>query len=561
MANDLADRSVLYIYADGPKADATVEVKARIAEVRALIREKPWCKTVHINESDTNKGLANSVILGVSEILNQYGKAIVLEDDLLSTKDFLRFMNMSLETYEHDNRIFSISGYRYPGIVPANYKKQIFLFPRASSWGWATWQDRWQLADWDLRELDTFLADKDAQGRFNRGGKDLADMLIMQVQGKIDSWAIRWCYTHFINNAFGLFPVKSRIKNIGLDGSGIHCKPSDKSYGELEYSAEDIVLPKKLKTNETMIQNHAAFFSDNYQAQTTAEAGERSFTMANMKRAVKKILRKTGYDVVRYRPTAPVVTGVRDEVSAKDIELERLKALPRYQVTQTNLFGDPFKIVDTLSFYYSYKEIFEQEIYRFHVDSASPLIIDGGSNVGTSILFFKKLYPHARIIGFEADPAVYKILQENIANFQLVDVILYNCALWNSEGTMAFMSEGADGGRIISRLSEFNTVAVKTVRLAEFLTETVDFLKLDIEGAEVDVLTDSADSIDRVKNIFIEYHSFQDQPQRLDELLSLLRRAGFRYQIHAQFASPKPLLSRTCQLGMDLQLNIFGYRE
>jgi FkbM family methyltransferase len=560
LSNELANESEFFIYADGPKEDATEDVKEKIKDVRKLIQEKKWCKKNHITESDKNKGLAASIIEGVTEIVNHYGKIIVLEDDLLLSENFLKFMNLSLETYKNDKRIFSISGYRYPGIIPDNYREQVFLFPRASSWGWGTWKDRWNLADWQLKNFDNFLADTNSQERFNAGGRDLTNMLIMQVQDKIDSWAIRWCYAHHVSNAYGLFPVKSKIQNIGLDGSGIHCKPSSKFFGKIEDVSEDIKLPKGIKINEEIIKNHAAFFKENYTQQDNVKKNIFSLRIGDIKQIIRHMIRKTGYDVVRYNPATQVSKDNFQQRLSKDVELDRLKNFPRYKETQTNLFGEDFKIVDALSFYHSYKEIFEQEIYRFHAESDSPFIIDGGSNIGTSILFFKINYLNSKIIGFEADPKVFKILQENITNFKLSNVILYNNALWDTEGTISFMSEGADGGRILSHLNDFNKIKVRTVRLGDFLKESVDFLKLDIEGAEVDVLIDSANKLDKVKNIFIEYHSFQDQVQRLDELLGVLRKTGFRYQIHTQFASQNPLLSRTNQLGMDLQLNIFGYR-
>ena len=266
--NPLAAESELFIYADGPKEDATDQTVSRVKDVRSLIRERRWCKTVHIAESEKNKGLAESVIAGVTEIVNRFERIIVLEDDLLLADTFLSFMNMALETYKNDLRIFSVSGYRYPGIVPRHYQEDVFLFPRASSWGWGTWKGRWSLADWQLKDFDKFMSNKDSQKRFNAGGRDLTGMLVSQAQGKIDSWAIRWCYAQHVNNAYGLFPVKSRVQNIGFDGSGIHCGKTDKNYGCIEDFSDLVTLPQDIEIDSEMIKNHAAFFGESHRPPT-----------------------------------------------------------------------------------------------------------------------------------------------------------------------------------------------------------------------------------------------------------------------------------------------------
>jgi FkbM family methyltransferase len=245
-------------------------------------------------------------------------------------------------------------------------------------------------------------------------------------------------------------------------------------------------------------------------------------------------------------------------------ELQRIKNLPRYTHTSTNKILDgELNIVDGRSFFHSYKEIFEREIYNFPTSKTTPVIIDGGSNIGLSIIYLKKLYPHSKILSFEADPHVFQTLQTNILSFGLNDVSLHNQALWNEETYLEFAVEGADGGRLATDIDENKQEKIKvtTVRLRDYLTQQIDFLKLDIEGAETDVIIDCAEYLLNVENLFIEYHSFANQEQRLDELLSILRKFGFRIQIKTQYAANKPFLNRSLQLGMDLQLNLFGYRD
>lgn len=207
-----------------------------------------------------------------------------------------------------------------------------------------------------------------------------------------------------------------------------------------------------------------------------------------------------------------------------------------------------------------YREIFEQEIYAFRAHSKTPFIVDCGANIGLSILYFKKIYPMCRIVAFEPDPNVFSVLERNIQNSGYKDITLIRRALWSSETSLNFMSEGADGGRV-SRANDTGNKVVQTVRLRDHIKHPVDFLKLDIEGAETEVLIDCADLLDNVENLFVEYHSFDEEPQTLNTIIGVLADAGFRLHIHPPFTSPQPFLYRNVNLSMDMQLNIFAFRS
>ena len=236
---------------------------------------------------------------------------------------------------------------------------------------------------------------------------------------------------------------------------------------------------------------------------------------------------------------------------------EYLLQKQRYRKHTVSLMGMPFEIADGHSFYYSHREIFIDEIYKFKCDSKQPTIIDCGSNYGVSILYFKQLYPGAKIVGVEADPCIYEILNNNIAKTNINSVTLLNKAVSNHIGSIEFFSEGADGGRVHKMDEPKNTSSVDTVALDDLIDGQVDFLKMDIEGSETDVLCASR-KLNKVKQLFIEYHSFVDETQNLGDLLSCLAKNNFRYYIHTQFCSKKPLIDDQIQLGMDLQLNIFA---
>jgi hypothetical protein len=256
-ANDLARKSKLFIFSDGHKSNKD---RKKVEEVREIVDKAEGFESVEVIKREENWGLANSVIAGVSEVVERYGKVIVLEDDLITSPSFLDYMNSMLDSYKDEKKVFSISGYNHPSSlmkIPESYPYDVYFNPRASSWGWATWKDRWEKADWEVKDFDEFLKNQDLQKKFNQGGEDMAKMLIRQMNGEIDSWAIRWCYAHFKNNAYCIYPVVSYIDNIGHDGSGVHCGKARKNKFKNNNlnQKKELVLPEEIKIDEKMMVN------------------------------------------------------------------------------------------------------------------------------------------------------------------------------------------------------------------------------------------------------------------------------------------------------------------
>jgi len=221
--NTLARHTDLVIFSDAPRDEAA---SAAVREVREIIENISGFGSVRAVQRDINYGLAKSVISGVSEIIDSYGQVIVLEDDLVTSATFLEYMNSALVHYRDDPKAFSIGGYQFPArtmSIPRNYPWDTYASYRCCSWGWATWKDRWERIDWSMGYFDDFTASAAQQVRFNRGGSDMTQLLSLQHEGRIDSWAIRFCYTHFATNMHCIYPVKSLVNNIGLDNSGTHC--------------------------------------------------------------------------------------------------------------------------------------------------------------------------------------------------------------------------------------------------------------------------------------------------------------------------------------------------
>jgi hypothetical protein len=258
--NILAEESKLFIFSDGAK---NLKDEQNVKEVRNIINAIDGFKKIEIFESRTNKGLANSIIDGVTKIINEYTKVIVLEDDLITSKNFLRYMNRALDFYEENKKIWSISGYNLPIDIPNDYKYDVYLAYRAASWGWATWKDRWDKIDWEIKDFDQFTNDKSKQKKFNRGGIDMTRMLKNQMNGKIDSWAIRWCYNQFAEDSYTIYPVKSKVQNIGMDGSGVHCGASDKHEVSLDLGDYKVEFVNNLELNKNILHNFKKHYAPN----------------------------------------------------------------------------------------------------------------------------------------------------------------------------------------------------------------------------------------------------------------------------------------------------------
>lgn len=211
--NYLASQSDLYIFSDAAKTDNDID---DVCNVRKFIKEVKGFKTVTIYEATTNKGLANSIINGVNQIFKIHETVIVLEDDLVSSANFLNFMNEALEFYNAKKEVFSVAGFSIP-IKKYSQTEDVYFTLRSSSWGWATWKDRWSEIDWEVKDYNEFKNKKEYRKAFNAMGSDMANMLDRQMAGKINSWAIRWCYHQFKNDLYSVHPLVSKIQNVGFN--------------------------------------------------------------------------------------------------------------------------------------------------------------------------------------------------------------------------------------------------------------------------------------------------------------------------------------------------------
>ena len=235
LENNLVNQTDLFIFSDGPKNNKDLN---DVLKVRSYAKKINGFKSLTLINSDENKGLANSIIDGVTKIFNNHSKVIVLEDDLVVSKDFLQYMNDGLNFYEKDKMIWSISGFGPNLPCLDNIKRSLYLSPRASSWGWASWKDQWSSVDWLAKDFSDLKKDLKLRGMFELGGNDMYKMLELQMLGKIDSWAIRWCFSQFLQKKYTVYPVKSKIINNGFyDNKGTHT--NNNNHGKIPVSSKN----------------------------------------------------------------------------------------------------------------------------------------------------------------------------------------------------------------------------------------------------------------------------------------------------------------------------------
>jgi len=251
-------------------------------------------------------------------------------------------------------------------------------------------------------------------------------------------------------------------------------------------------------------------------------------------------------------------------MSSEGREISRLSRFPRYLGTTTKILGFELSLLDAPSFIGQYNSIIKQQIYRFNCDHEDPFIIDCGANIGISLIYFCRLYPKSNIIAFEADKKVFSFLSKNMKNSPYSNqVVLVNKAVWKEEGIISFNPDGADGGQITDENEpvKYDLEKLESCRLYSYLDRPVDFLKIDIEGAEKEVIVDCADRLCNVKQIFVEYHSAPGKEQDLDTILRILRTNGFRYFIQqATIDNQMPFVEIKELFGYDNLLNIYAIR-
>jgi hypothetical protein len=247
--NELANCSNLFIFADGPKKSDNEKQLEQIRKTRDVIHTRKWCQSVTIIESETNLGLASSIIAGVTEIIQKYQKVIVLEDDIVTGKGFLKYMNDTLNQYENEKQVWHITGWHIP--INSGKYEACFLYPIMDCWSWATWADRWEYFNKEPERLISSFSSEMIK-RFNVDGLcPKWNHVLGNYAGEVNTWAIFWYAAIFLHRGLCLAPCVSLVKNIGLDNTGVHGKKDKTMMITHDHNHNIKIFPSRIE-----IDNH-----------------------------------------------------------------------------------------------------------------------------------------------------------------------------------------------------------------------------------------------------------------------------------------------------------------
>ncbi|MBK6621189.1 MAG: FkbM family methyltransferase [Saprospirales bacterium] len=249
-----------------------------------------------------------------------------------------------------------------------------------------------------------------------------------------------------------------------------------------------------------------------------------------------------------------------------------MQSHPKYSIMETSIKGESDYYLETKSknkiFSHNrecldgaFDKIFQKNIYDFNTDKKSPVILDCGANIGLGVIYWKEKFPQSKIIAFEPSREVFNTLTRNVAYNNFSDVLCVNKALGDSESQATFTANEGVSGSLVMEKSLSVEYTVEVTRLSNYMTEEIDFLKLDIEGSEKYVIPEIAGKLHLVRNIFIEYHSFTHEQQYLSSILKLLEENNFRYYIEGEYAHDAPLAREHVSLMQDLQVSIWANRQ
>lgn len=263
-ANDEATQSDLFVYVDGPRPGKEGETE-KVEAVRSYVKTITGFRTVTCRFAESNKGLANSIIGGTTEVISDYGRVIVVEDDLRVSRSFLRYMNQMLDLYEGDERVMQVSGYSSRLKRLKDYPYDAYLSERAHSWSWGTWKDRWETVDWQVKDFDRLASSWRMRRAFKKRGSDLFKMLDGYMTGKNNSWYIRFNYSMHRQGRYSVQPVRSLVENDGFGADATHCN----NYNRYKIDFEDcheggFNVPQRLQPVETIMTDCVRYWSFRY---------------------------------------------------------------------------------------------------------------------------------------------------------------------------------------------------------------------------------------------------------------------------------------------------------
>ncbi|MEM7042230.1 MAG: FkbM family methyltransferase [Pseudomonadota bacterium] len=533
-ANDQAGETDLIIFSDGPKEESD---RADVQAVRSVIAEASGFRSVEIREQDGNIGLAQSIIGGVTSILESHERVIVIEDDLVSHPATLDYFNRCLDHYAENTGVFSISGYSHPADVmplPQDYGYDVYAIPRMQCWGWATWRDRWAKADFSMPDFAAFDASPTATAAYAHWiGSDSLNTLRACMRGEKDVWACRWVYTHFMHHAVCICPTHSLIDNVGLDGSGSNCGFSERLRQDLGPHRPDAWrLPDQALVDPGIFEAFMNVMDPRGRARPaamTSKAPGVTRRLANLARDPRRLARKLSQ---KGREVLAVRTPRASSLSASDLDERhrRLSAPPSvplirlgtdyggWWVPEQGLGPDDLMVSagagEDISFDIDVAKKFGCKVV---VMDPTPRAIAHFEATADAIEAGAK----APING--SDTAFYQADAVDLAN------ITYRpWGLWTENTTLHFHAprNPTSVSHSIGNLQDMaDGFEAPCVTLDEVLSqeghERLTILKIDIEGAEFEVLDRLAASTLRPRYILAEFHPGRCETERREKTRTL----------------------------------------
>ena len=516
--NDLSSHSQLYIFLDAAKYREDEPKCRQVYQVSTNFKWKGWNKKIISRTS--NFGLAKNITDGVSEILDNHSSVIVLEDDIVTSKGFLRYMNDALKYYRDNSQVMHIAGYMHP--IHLSGKQQTYFYQVSSCWGWATWASAWKHFNNDHTELYELLKQRKKLHWFDLDGSGVfLSQLKRNLDGTLKSWAIKWQASVNLRNGFSLHPYKSLVRNIGFDSSGANCKKNEK------YSDQEVT--DYIQINEIPLELDT-----------------------KLRNKMKKYYRKRtsiaqkGVEKLKHIFSSAVTNRVKwNKVAAGP-------GKGSFLFVNKQSFGG-WNDMLTGSFDNFWYSRLDQTGLRFES------IIDVGAHFGYHTLCLQRKYPDAQIIAVEPNPFNLKRLRLHLEKNDLSHIIIESVAVSSEKGELEFsysdnvessQSTGSYLSQVTPPLSPDHYTTFKNIKVHSDTLDEIchrnsfkpDLIKIDVEGAEILALRGG----ERVFNDIRPYICLEAHSLRLEKEACELLESNYKTEILAReeqrsfiFCSPK----------------------
>lgn len=535
-ANDVP---MIYAFSDGPRDESAA---ADVDAVRADLRRVDWTP-IELIASPVNLGVSESEQRGISRVLAEHEMAVIVEDDLEFVPGTYAFLCAALTKYRDDSRVMSVTAWNHPRVTPPDVTQPYFVGRRCSL-VWGTWRRAWDgmLDATAIERRDACLAAGIDPSRY---GDDL--MKSPQHEQTHYLWDIRFHLHMLARSGLTLFPARSMVQHIGYDARATN-SPHATGWEPVWAPAptlESIVWPE---------------------VREQAGAAERWRLAINGPPVpwMRLMLRRTRLGLRRLRALAGRLRGL----AGRTTQVLRLEWV-RYRVwaapadATVMIDGLRLRITDGPNAYRQYRDVFVRRTYAFPASRPDPVVIDGGANIGMFSLATRRDHPAARVTAFEPDPLAFHLLRTNLAANGAADVTLVRSALGARDGEMAFVCDGKAGGALSTTSGH---IRVHVEPLSRYITGEVDFLKLNIPGAELDVLREAAaaDRLRLVRAMVVVYHGGGGGDQALGSLLDLLHAHGFRYVLQDPDGQTTAAIApaiRTLQTGAPWRVLVYAWRS